>query len=57
MIILFIFSSFEQNHIDTESESGGLYKNIKVKNRSNCSSDGKTRIRTVLTEKQLHTLR
>lgn len=42
----------------TESESeSGSHKNVRVRGKPPGSSDGKTRVRTVLNEKQLHTLR
>lgn len=42
---------------DTESESGS-HKNVRVtRGKPVGSTDGKTRVRTVLNEKQLHTLR
>lgn len=40
---------------ETESESGS-HKNVRVRGKPPGSSDGKTRVRTVLNEKQLHTL-
>ena len=47
----FIFIS-----VESESETGS-HKNIRVRGKPPGSNDGKTRVRTVLNEKQLHTLR
>lgn len=49
------FSSSSQK-TESESESGS-HKNVRVRGKPPGSSDGKTRVRTVLNEKQLHTLR
>ncbi|KAG5676703.1 hypothetical protein PVAND_006517 [Polypedilum vanderplanki] len=40
---------------DSESESGS-HKNMRIRGKPLGSNDGKTRVRTVLNEKQLHTL-
>lgn len=52
-LVFLSFSSFSL-FLATETESDSE-KTVKIKKRSNAY--GKTRIRTVLNEKQLHTLR
>lgn len=50
------FSLPTNQKAESESESGS-HKNVRVRGKPPGSSDGKTRVRTVLNEKQLHTLR
>lgn len=51
-----VVSSSPVDKTESESESGS-HKNVRVRGKPPGSSDGKTRVRTVLNEKQLHTLR
>jgi hypothetical protein len=51
-----VVSSSPVDKTESESESGS-HKAVRVRGKPPGSSDGKTRVRTVLNEKQLHTLR